>query len=60
MSDRLNKEIWIAVRVERGFVAEIRAYRTKAAARRMESSWRRRMNPDYDETGLSAVVVEER
>lgn len=53
------QKIWVAVLVERGFVSEIEAYRDEAPARRREQSWRRRMNPDYDETGLSAVVVRE-
>lgn len=57
MSERGSQEIWVAVRVQRGFVTDIRAYRDRAAARRTERSWRRRMNPDYDETGLSAVIV---
>jgi hypothetical protein len=57
MRERDNKPIWVAVRVQRGFVTEIRAYAEQAAARRTERSWRRRMNPDYDETGLSVVAV---
>jgi hypothetical protein len=55
-----NKKIWVAVRVQRGFVSDIRAYCDPVAARRTERSWRRRMNPDYDDTGLSSVVVSPR
>ncbi|MDI6774190.1 MAG: hypothetical protein QME60_02175 [Verrucomicrobiota bacterium] len=57
MSNDNNLRIWVAVRVQRGFVADIRAYNDRAAACRTERSWRQRMNPDYDETGLSAVAV---
>lgn len=57
MSNMLNQRIWIAVRVQRGFVSDIRAYRDEESARRCERAWRRRMNPDYDETGVSAVRV---
>ena len=60
MRERGNRPIWVAVRVQRGFVTEIQAYADQAAARRTERSWRRRMNPDYDETGLSAVAVNTR
>jgi len=60
MSARNNQQIWVAVRVQRGFVTEIKAYADQAVARRIERSWRRQMNPDYDETGLSVVVVNRR
>jgi|BioPla2DNA2_1021312.scaffolds.fasta_scaffold118808_1 hypothetical protein len=54
------EKIWVAVRVQRGFVADVRAYRDLAAARRTIRRWRQRMNPDYDETGLSSVVLNPR
>lgn len=57
MNNDSYQKIWVAVRVQRGFVTDVRAYRDQAAARRTERKWRQRMNPDYDETGLSAVVV---
>lgn len=57
MRESCNELIWVAVRIQRGFVTEIKAYDEKTAARRTERSWRRRMNPDYDETSFSAVVV---
>jgi hypothetical protein len=59
MRDSTGERIWVAVRVERGFVSEIEAYRDEASARRREQSWRRQMNPDYDETGLCDVVINE-
>jgi hypothetical protein len=59
MRDSTGERIWLAVLVERGFVSEIEAYRDEASARRRERSWRRQMNPDYDETGLCDVVINE-
>jgi hypothetical protein len=52
-----KQKVWVAVRVQRGFITDVRAYRDPASARRTERGWRRRMNPDYDETTLSCVVV---
>ncbi|MGI5869222.1 MAG: hypothetical protein ACOX9C_07255 [Kiritimatiellia bacterium] len=53
-----DHKIWVAVRIQRGFVTEIKAFRDPSVARRTVRGWRRRMNPDHDETGLSAVIVE--
>ena len=49
-----HKLIWIAVRVERGFVTEALPFLTKRAAERRESRWRAVANPDYDETAVFA------
>jgi hypothetical protein len=57
MSERKDEMIWVAVRIERGFVAEVRAYGTRTAARRTERRWRRRINPDYDETALACIAT---
>jgi len=57
MRNAKHQKIWVAVRVERGFISEIRAYRDRHSARRREISWRRGMNPDYDETAVCDVVV---
>ncbi len=59
MRSNTGERIWVAVLVERGFVSEIEAYRDEASACRRERSWRRQMNPDYDETGLCDVIVKE-
>jgi len=55
MSKRKDKTLWVAVRVQRGFVSDVRAYDSERSARRMERSWRRQMNLDYDETSVSNV-----
>jgi len=57
MSNSMNQRIWVAVRVQRGFVTAVRAYGSKHIARRQEQSWRRHMNPDYDETAILRVHV---
>jgi hypothetical protein len=59
MQASTGERIWVAVLVEHGFVSEIEAYRDEALARHREQSWRRRMNPDYDETGLCDVIINE-
>ena len=55
MRNTKDETIWVAVRVQRGFVSDVRAYRNERSARQRESSWRRQMNPDYDETSVSNV-----
>jgi len=60
MIEKARQTIWVAVRVQRGFVSDIRAYSDEAPARRRERAWRRSMNPDYDETGISAVIIDAR
>ena len=55
MHNTKDKTIWVAVRVQRGFVSDIRAYADERSARQRETLWRRQMNPDYDETAVSLV-----
>ena len=57
MRNEGDQKVWVAVRVQRGFITEIKAYRGQKAARQTERRWRKKMNPDYDETGLSCVPV---
>ena len=57
MNSEDKQKVWVAVRVERGFIADIRAYRDPALARRTERRWRSRMNPDYDEAALACIAV---
>ena len=57
MSARENEKLWIAVYVWRGLVEDVRVYRKESSARRQERSWRRSMNPDYDETYVSEAVI---
>jgi hypothetical protein len=49
-------QLWVAVKVERGFICEARVYKSFSAAKWTEQRWRSRLNPDYDE----AAVLESR
>lgn len=57
MAKLTAKKIWVLVRIQRGFVSEVRGYMRKASALRQERIWRRFNNPDYDDTALSAMVL---
>jgi hypothetical protein len=52
MKNKAEKVLWIAVKVQRGYISEAKVYRTCGAARRAERRWRTRINPDYDEVGV--------
>ena len=49
-----TKCLWVAIKVERGFISEAKIFESIGAARRTERAWRANLNPDYDE----AAVVE--
>lgn len=57
MSKTRGQRIWVAVRIERGFVSDVKAFQERELAVRQERSWRLRMNPDYDETGVAQVGI---
>lgn len=44
--------LWIAVRVERGYITEAKAFESQSRARRIEAKWRAVANPDYDESAV--------
>ena len=52
-----NNRVWVAVYVWRGFVGDIQAFEDEKEARRQERSWRRQMNPTYDETAVEHVQI---
>jgi len=47
-----HKQIWVAVKVERGYICDARVYESFESAKRTERRWRSRINPDYDETAV--------
>lgn len=47
-----RKELWVAVKVERGFISEAKVFESEQAARQAERKWRARLNPDYDEAAV--------
>ena len=55
--EELSK-IWIAVKVERGFPAKARAFSLEKPALQQERMWRDTMNPDYDDTEVFEVPIE--
>jgi len=44
--------VWVAVKIERGYVSEARLCGTRSSADRVAQKWRRRLNPDYDEADV--------
>jgi len=59
MKEQAKEVMWIAVKVERGFPDEVRGFRRKSDAERQELKWRKKMNPDYDETGVLPLILGE-
>ncbi len=49
------KKVWVAIRVERGFITEARVFRSLTPAERIEQKWRAKANPDYDESAVLAA-----
>lgn len=56
---QVNDELWLVVKVERGFPALIKAFFTENAALKQERVWRKQMNRDYDETGIFYIKAGE-
>lgn len=44
--------IWLAIQVQRGFIAQASVFRTRNAALTCERKWRSIANPDYDESAV--------
>jgi hypothetical protein len=57
MCNTNDNGIWVAVRVQRGFVSDVQAFGDERPARQRAASWRRQMNPDYDEIAVLHVHV---
>ena len=47
-----HKQLWVAVKVKRGFVCEAKVFESAAAAKQTERRWRASLNPDYDEAAV--------
>jgi hypothetical protein len=53
-----RKQIWVAVKVERGFISDAKAYESFDSAKQAERRWRSSLNPDYDEsTVISSPLI---
>src|SRR6266498_782371 len=46
------EQVWVAVKVERGFISDAKVFESLSAAMRTERKWRARLNPDYDEAAV--------
>lgn len=60
MNIRADKPIWVAVKVERGFPTEAIGFHRRSAAEKQERQWRKILNPDYDETEVLPLVIDEK
>lgn len=49
-------QVWVAVKVERGFISEARVFKSLDTANHTAQEWRASLNPDYDD----AAVLESR
>jgi len=56
-----HKHLWVAVRVERGYVTEAKFFESVSMAKQTERRWRNCFNPDYDETAvISGSIIPSR
>ena len=55
----VNDDFWVAVKVERGFPEEIKAFFTEKTALKQERIWRKQINFDYDDTGVFKIKLSE-
>lgn len=44
--------LWVAVKVERGFITKAKVYKSLDAANKIVKRWQVRLNPDYDEAAV--------
>ncbi len=59
MVKKETNTIWIAVKVERGFPAKVQVFHSERTALIQERLWRKKMNLDYDDTGVFEAIVGE-
>lgn len=59
MESQVEKPIWVAVKVERGFIVEVRGFLKESDEEKLKRKWRRTMNPDYDEAEVLQLVMGE-
>jgi hypothetical protein len=44
--------MWVAIKVERGFISKAKIFKSPVLANKTERRWRSQINPDYDETAV--------
>lgn len=57
MAEEKDQQIWVAIRIERGFPVEAKGYNNRESAEEQEFLWRKNINLDYDETGVLELSV---
>jgi len=55
LRNKKSPKLWFVVTVERGFPSTLMVFRSRNAAVRAENAFRKKMHPDYDESGLFAL-----
>jgi hypothetical protein len=55
----VNDDLWVAVKVERGFPGEVKAFFTEKMALKQERIWQKQINFDYDDTGVFKIKLSE-
>jgi hypothetical protein len=58
MEEQGKNILWVAVKVWRGFPDEVRGFKRKSDAEAQERKWRNKMNPDYDDTGVLPLILD--
>ena len=48
--------LWAVVKVERGFVSEVKLYRSCESAQRIQRRWKANLNPAYDEAAVVKAI----
>jgi hypothetical protein len=49
--------VWVAVKVWRGILVEAKAFHEERRAKRCETTWRKHLNLNNDDTGLFELTV---
>ena len=55
MAEKDEQRMWVAVRIIGGFPVKVKGF--KKCAVKQERRWRKKMRPDYDETGVLPMKI---
>jgi hypothetical protein len=50
-------QVWVAVKVVRGYVVEAKIFKSRSRAQRVRRAWQARLNPDYDESAVVSARI---
>lgn len=57
MAEKDDQRMWIAVRIIGGFPVKVKGFKKEKSAVKQERRWRKKMRPDYDETGVLQMKI---